>query len=124
MMFLIRSAFWLCLAVMFIPVDDEVAQQSLVSAKAPIGAFEAVVAASATLSDVNGFCDRNPDVCAIGDRVATTFALKAKSGMRYLSEMIDRQLGTAPQGRAEGTLTPVDYEAAPDGAPRSQANAI
>lgn len=123
MMFLVRSAFWIGVVIMLIPVDDEIAARATAKATPPIGAFEAVSAAQSTLQDMNGFCDRNPDVCEIGGRVATTFALKARTGAEMLVEFVDTQLGGAPEAPAStdrGTLTPDDLAPAwrGDGAAR------
>lgn len=114
MMFLIRTAFWLAVVVMLIPVDEKVAREATAPAATPIGAFEAVGAAQATLDDMGGFCARNPDVCEVGGRVATTFALKAKTGVGILSGFLDDQLSASPGTDAAdaGTLTPADLEPA------------
>jgi hypothetical protein len=112
MMFLIRTAFWLAVVVMLIPVDENVAREAEASAAAPIGAFEAVGAAQATIDDMGGFCARNPDVCEVGGRVATTFALKAKTGAEMLSTFLDDQLSGADAAADAGTLTPADLEPA------------
>lgn len=106
MMFLIRTAFWLFVVIMLIPVDDEVAREAAGRSVASIGTIEAVSAAQATISDVSGFCDRNPDVCTVGGKVAHTFALKAKSGAKMLGEFVDGQLAEEPVDH--GTLTPAD----------------
>lgn len=114
MTFLIRMAFWLGLVIMLIPVDEETARTTASVEAQPIGAFEAVGAAQAALDDVGGFCARNPDVCDIGGRVATTFMLKARSGVKMLESLLDDQLGPAPTPRpaAAGTLTPQDLQPA------------
>ena len=112
MMFLIRMAFWLGVVIMLIPVDEETVRSAPEAAVQPIGAFEAVGAAQEALSDVGGFCDRNPATCDVGGRIATTFALKAKTGARLVTEFIDEQLSgeTAPADPARGTLTPDDLQ--------------
>jgi hypothetical protein len=120
MMFLIRTAFWLAVVIMLIPVDEDAAGRAEAAAP-PIGAFEAVGAAQATLSDVGGFCARNPDVCSVGGRVATTFALKARTGAEMVSSFLDERLAETADGAApaaeltaaeRGTLTAEDLQPA------------
>ena len=122
MMFLVRSAFWIAVVIMLIPVDEEVAERAPATTH-PIGALEAVSAAQSTVADVNGFCERNPDVCAMGGRIATTFALKARTGAEMLVDFVDARLGGS--GAAEpavdhGTLTPSDLSPAWRGADGSR----
>lgn len=110
MMFLIRTAFWLGVVIMLIPVDQEAASEAREARLETIGAFEAVGAAQETLADVGGFCARNPQTCEVGGRVATTFALKARTGARIVGEFIDEQLAgpSQPAQVDRGTLTPSD----------------
>ena len=78
-MFLIRAAFWLSVAILFIPADPETGTD------APrVSAVEALVAAKATIADLSGFCARNPDVCTTGDAAFQLFTEKAHSGVRML----------------------------------------
>lgn len=110
MMFLLRTAFWLSIVIFLIPVDPQAEHQTQATGAAPIGAFEAASAAQATLSDVSGFCGRNPTTCDIGGRVATTFMLKAQTGARMVYEFIDKSLADkAGAGNVNhGTLTATD----------------
>jgi hypothetical protein len=92
-MFLIRAAFWLSVAILFIPADPESGTD------APrVTAIEALVAARATIADISGFCQRNPDVCTTGSAAAHLFSEKAHSGVR----MIERYFNEA------GAKTEVD----------------
>ena len=71
-MFLIRAAFWLSVAILFIPADPETGTD------APrVTAIEALVAAKATIADLSGFCTRNPDVCTTSDAAFRLFTEKA-----------------------------------------------
>jgi hypothetical protein len=79
MFFLIRAAFWLSVAILFIPADPETGTD------APrVTAIEALVAARATIADISGFCDRNPDVCTTGNAALRLFSEKAHNGVRML----------------------------------------
>ncbi|MBS1181265.1 MAG: hypothetical protein H6Q99_1145 [Proteobacteria bacterium] len=107
MMFLLRTAFWLSVVIFLIPVDHSAEQQAETAKLQPIGALEAASAAQATLSDMSGFCGRNPTACDIGGRVATTFLLKAQTGARMVYEFIDSSLADKA-GVDHGTLTAND----------------
>ncbi len=100
-MFLLRSAFWLTVVILLIPADPQ-------SGEAPrITVLNALAAAQATVADLSGFCERNPDVCTKGSAAAELLAEKAGNGV----EMVYRYLGgSAPaDGEANpGTLTPED----------------
>ena len=104
MYFLIRTAFWLAVVIFLIPVPEDEGAQVAAPGIEPIGAFEAVGAAQATLDDMSGFCARNPDVCDIGGRVAHTFALKARTGALWVYSALDSQLG----GTGEPPAVPVN----------------
>ncbi|ODN72408.1 DUF5330 domain-containing protein [Methylobrevis pamukkalensis] len=103
-MFLIRTLFWLTVVIALIPVNEQdVAASAAIS---PVEAGQAVYAAQAAVSDLGGFCERNPSVCEIGGRIASTMALKAKAGARYVYEYLETETG---DGAATGdTLTEAD----------------
>lgn len=71
-MFLIRTAFWLALILLVLPIDREEAG----IANGP-GAFETFAAVQTVVSDMRGFCDRNPNACATG--AATVDVLRQKA---------------------------------------------
>ncbi len=112
MMFLIRTAFWLGVVIMLIPVDDKAPDGPVAPGVETIGALEAAGAAQEAIADLGGFCERNPAACDVGNRIATTFALKARTGARIVTEFIDDQLAgeQAPAAAGRGTLTPADLE--------------
>jgi hypothetical protein len=114
MYFLIRTAFWLAVVIFLIPVPEDEGAQVAAPGIEPIGAFEAVGAAQATLDDMSGFCARNPDVCDIGGRVATTFALKARTGALWVYSALDSQLGgTGEPPVAPATNAPTNADLRP-----------
>jgi len=84
-MFLIRTAFWLSLIILLIPTG-EADNQGV--AKPDLSAYEAITAARHTVSDLAGFCDRNPDTCETGTTVAKTFGQKAQRGAQLLYEYL------------------------------------
>ncbi len=109
MMFLLRTAFWLSVVIFLIPVDQAAEQKAETAQVQPIGALEAASAAQATLSDMSGFCGRNPTACDIGGRIANTFMLKAQTGARMVYDFIDSSLADKAGADVDhGTLTATD----------------
>ncbi len=72
--------------------------------------------ASAAVSDVRGFCERQPDACVTGGKVAVALGHKAEAGARTLYEFITklREKSATPEkadnkaAGGQGTLTPND----------------
>ena len=130
MMFLVRTAFWLSVAIVLLPTPDSV--------KAPeskVGATQAIGAATAAVSDMKGFCTRQPDACEVGSQALTAFGYKAQASAKWVYEFLSAKLGSDRPGVAaeakppaadttpsQHTLTPND--AAPTWrGPRQQADA-
>ena len=67
MFFLLRMAFWLGLVLVLLPIGA--AQRS--PSGGEVSATEAISAASATVGDLRGFCERQPEACTVGSQVAT-----------------------------------------------------
>jgi len=80
MFFLLRSAFWLTLVLALLPSGG--APQSAQAAK--VGATDAVVAASAAVSDMSGFCDRQPEACVVGAQTAVAIGQRAQAGAKMV----------------------------------------
>ncbi|HWV51211.1 DUF5330 domain-containing protein [Pseudorhodoplanes sp.] len=116
MFFLLRVAFWLSIVLVLLPSGDYRSKD-----QAPqIGAADAVSAASAAVSDLSGFCSRQPDACQVGGQAAVAFGQRAQAGARYLFDLLHDHLSpaqTGSVGRAAGagtasqhTLKPSDLE--------------
>jgi Family of unknown function (DUF5330) len=110
MFFLLRMAFWLCVVCVLLPSGSKTT-----SPEAKIEASEAVTLASAAVSDVRGFCERRPDACVTGGKVAVAIGHKAEAGARTLYEFISKLREKSASGEkpgvrpgSEGTLTPAD----------------
>lgn len=88
MFFLLRMAFWLTLICVMLPSGGN----KQTSPDANIDAIQAVTLASAAVSDVRGFCDRNPDACVVGGKVATAIGYKAEAGARTIYEFFTAKL--------------------------------
>jgi hypothetical protein len=99
-MFLIRTAFWLSIVVMFIPADPES------NSPAPrVSLIEGMIAARAVVTDLSSFCERNPNVCVTGGAALQVFADKAQNGAKMLYRYLDDGLAPA---EGQGTLTGED----------------
>ena len=97
MFFLLRVAFWLTIVLALLPSGG--AQQS---AQAKVGPTEAVVAASAAVSDMSGFCDRQPGACVVGAQAAVAIGQRAQAGAKMVYEFINDY---ASHGGETGSVT-------------------
>ena len=75
MFFLLRLAFWLCVVCILLPSSNKTTPTD-----AQIDASEAMTLATAAVSDVRGFCERQPDACVTGGKVAV--ALESERRVR------------------------------------------
>ena len=76
MFFLLRMAFWLTVVCVLLPSGSNTPPD------AQIDATQAASLATAAVSDVRGFCDRQPDACEVGGKVAVAIGHKAEAGAR------------------------------------------
>ena len=119
MFFLLRMAFWLSVVCVLLPSGTK-----STSPEAHIDATQAVTLASAAVSDARGFCDRQPDACVAGGKVAVALGHKAEAGARTIYDFITTKLAekSAPEKTAarvdtvfapgQGTLTGADMQPA------------
>jgi hypothetical protein len=115
MFFLLRMAFWLTVVCVLLPSGTK-----STSGDANIDPKQAVTLASAAVSDARGFCDRQPDACEAGGKVAVALGHKAEAGARTIYDFITTKLAekSAPEKTAakvgtvsapgQGTLTGAD----------------
>lgn len=115
MFFLLRMAFWLGVVCVLLSSGGK-----STSPEAQIDASQAVTLASAAVTDVRGFCERQPDACEAGGKVAVAIGHKAEAGARTLYEFISKLRDkpastekadgkTVPASLAgKGTLIPTD----------------
>ena len=110
MFFLLRVAFWLGVVCVLLPSGEKT------QATPHIDTATAVTAAGAAVSDMRGFCERQPQACVVGGKVATAIGQRAEAGARTLYEIISAKLNekSEPQKpvHASGTLTETDLSAA------------
>ena len=122
MFFLLRMAFWLGVVCVLLPGGMKQA-----SPDSQIDATQAMTLAGAAVSDARGFCDRQPDACKVGGKVAVALGHKAEAGARTLYDFVSTKLNekSAPAPKTvagkpsdskvvpvsnvdHGTLTPTD----------------
>src|SRR4029079_1684390 len=109
MFFLLRLALSLCLVCILLPSGNKSS-----STDAKIDASEAVTMATAAVSDVRGFCERQPDACVTGGKVAVALGQKAEAGARTLYDFVTKLREKAASGEKagkpgpDGTLTATD----------------
>jgi Family of unknown function (DUF5330) len=106
MFFLLRMAFWLGVVCILLPSGGN--RQA--APQAQITAGQAVTLAGATLSDMRGFCERQPDACKVGGKVAVALGYRAEAGARTLFEFVTDRLSRKPtaapvQSTAQRTTT-------------------
>ncbi|MDO8875048.1 MAG: DUF5330 domain-containing protein [Pseudolabrys sp.] len=92
MFFLLRMGFWLTVVCVLLPSGGA----KTTSPDAHIDATQAVSLASAAMSDARGFCDRQPDACVVGGKVAVAIGHKAEAGARTIYEFISTRLNEKP----------------------------
>lgn len=90
--FLFKSAFWLSIALLFIPLapSDQTDEPQ-------VGAVDAFFAARDAISDVTGICQRKPEVCEIGGALVGSLGMRAREGARLAYEALDGQFGEEPR---------------------------
>jgi hypothetical protein len=115
MFFLLRMAFWVTVICVLLPSGGT--KSNLPDAQ--IDATQAASLAGAAVSDVRGFCDRQPDACVVGGKVAIAIGHKAEAGARTIYEFVTAKLNekSAPADKAIGKLlpTPVNGQSATNG---------
>lgn len=91
--FLFKSAFWLSIALLFIPLAP-----ASETGEPQVGAVDAFFAAREAISDVTGICERKPEVCEVGGALVGSMGVRAREGARLAYEALDGQFGeTTPE---------------------------
>jgi hypothetical protein len=122
MFFLLRTAFWLSVLLLVLPFGgDPKSEGPSAKDRASIDAMSALAAAGATVSDVTGFCGRQPAACDVGAQALKLVGERAMSGAAAVQDYLASDeaparpavAGPAPAaGAASGTLTPADRKPA------------
>lgn len=109
-MFLLRLAFWLTLVLLILPMPDQGAQpaDAALSADQQASVVDALGVAQAAVSDVAGFCVRNPETCSTGVELAGTLREKAKYGAQLVYEYLAEEPVDAPLRGTGEVAMPVE----------------
>jgi hypothetical protein len=70
-----------------------------------------MTAASATVADLSGFCERRPDACAAGAQFATVFGQRAQAGAKIVYDFVGAKIGKSER-TATNTSAPAGNAAA------------
>ncbi|POF31713.1 DUF5330 domain-containing protein [Roseibium marinum] len=97
MFFLLRTAFWLTLVLVLIPFGSDQENTTPTETVDPVSAF---LVAQATVSDIGGFCERNPQACETGGNALTVIGSRARDGVRIVYEYLDTQVEARPENDA------------------------
>jgi hypothetical protein len=98
MFFLLRVAFWLTVVLVLLPSGGSQ------SAKSNIGATDAIAAAGAAVSDMSGFCERQPSACVVGAQAATALGQRAQAGAKMVYDFLsEHSVRGDPTGVTNGT---------------------
>ncbi|HQS09166.1 MAG: hypothetical protein B7Y12_08060 [Rhizobiales bacterium 24-66-13] len=104
MFFLIRMTFWLGLILLLLPIGTS-------SDGREVGPWQAFVAVQSAVADARGFCQRQPDACAVGGDMLVNLTEKAQVGIKWVADALGhaRTDAAAPGGSAASHgLTPQD----------------
>ncbi len=96
-MFLLRTAFWLSLVIMFLPAGSNEDGTDVNS----ISAYEAYFAAQTAIGDFSKFCERNINTCQTGTVAISAFGKKARYGAHKIYEYLDVQFGNTNPANPE-----------------------
>jgi hypothetical protein len=103
MFFLLRMAFWLGVVCVLLPSGSKTTAPS-----EQVNTAEAVTAASAAVSDMRGFCDRQPNACVIGGKIAVAITQKAEAGARTLYQFFTTKV--AERAPSANTAVPASID--------------
>ena len=92
MFFLFRVCFWLGIVLVLMPSGEYQPK----NAGPSIGAADAIGAATAAVSDMGGFCQRQPEACEVGGQAAVALGQRAQAGARFLFDVIHDRMTAAP----------------------------
>lgn len=107
MFFLLRMAFWLAVVLMLLPsitgIQPSQTQAPTASqaAGSPVDPVRALSAASSAVSDASGFCERQPQACAIGGEILNQLGTRAEAGAQLLLGYIGDQIADQKRRAAE-----------------------
>jgi Family of unknown function (DUF5330) len=98
MRFLLRTAFWLGVVLILLPSGG-----SQPAPKSQVSAGEALWAAKVAVTDMQHFCERHHDACAVGSQTVVTLGRRAQAGAKMLYEFLSDQFGPNEPSAARAT---------------------
>ena len=106
MLFLLRTAFWLTLVLVLIPLGSD--QTSTPERTVDVDPVSAFLAAQATVSDIGGFCSRNPQACETGGNALSAIGSRARDGAAIVYQYFEpkNQAGASEDGLVTGSTSP------------------
>lgn len=102
MFFLFRVCFWLGIVLVMLPSGDYQPK----NAAPTIGAADAIGAATAAVSDMSGFCQRQPEACEVGGQAAVAIGQRAQAGAKFLFDVISEKMVPAQTGSVKSDRLP------------------
>jgi hypothetical protein len=106
MFFLMRVAFWLCIVLVLLPTGGSKQGTQASSAKTDFNVVEAFSAATATMSDMRHFCERQPDACAVGSQAAVAVGQRAQAGAKMVYEFLNERMAQQETGSVAARSAP------------------
>jgi hypothetical protein len=88
MRFLLRMAFWLTVILALLPSGG-----SQPTSKLNVSPIDAMSAATATVTDMRSFCERQPDACTVGSQTVVAIGRRAQAGAKMLYEYFSERFG-------------------------------
>ena len=121
MFFLLRMAFWLGLVLVLLPTD----KAPDANKQPEVAASDAISAASAAVTDMAQFCDRQPAACTVGGQAASVIGARAQAGAKKVYQFITEKTEKADAEPVETTKAekPEKVEKAIDKKPHDGARA-
>ena len=91
--FLVRTTFWLVVILALLPSGG-----TQPTPKVNVSAIDAMSAAKSTVTDMRGFCERQPDACSVGSQTAVAIGHRAQAGAKMIYDYLNEHLGPNDTG--------------------------
>ena len=98
--FLVRTTFWLVVILALLPSGG-----TQPTPKVNVSALEAMSAAKSTVTDMRGFCERQPDACSVGSQTAVAIGHRAQAGAKMIYDYLNEHLGPNDTGTVTNAAT-------------------
>jgi hypothetical protein len=103
MFFLLRVTFWLGVVLVLLPTFAGGESSKPSAAQPQMNASDAVSAASATVSDLVHFCERQAAACTVGAQAAAVVGEKAQAGAKILYDYLSDRSNPKATGSVPAT---------------------